>query len=68
MGIPLACDRLENKVVECLASQCKECAEEVEGFRRCLQSMSFNVESITGAECQRDIDAMRKCLKKLSVL
>ena len=67
-GIPLACDRLENKVVECLAAQCKECAEEVEHFRGCLQSISFNVESITGLECQKDIDAMRKCLKKLNVL
>ena len=67
-GIPLACDRLENKVVECLAAQCKECAEEVEHFRGCLQSISFNVESITGLECQKDIDAMRRCLKKLSVL
>jgi hypothetical protein len=68
VGIPLACDRLENKVVECLASQCQECAEDVEKFRACLQSMSFNVDSITGTECQKQVDAMRKCVQRLNLV
>lgn len=68
VGIPHACDRLDDKVVECLASQCKECAEDVERFRGCLQRMSFSVEAITGSECQREIFAMRACVKKLNLL
>ena len=68
VGIPQACDRLENKVVECMASQCKDCAEGVERFRICLHRMSFNVENITGTECQNEIDAMRACIKKRNLL
>ena len=68
VGILHACDRLDNKVVECLASQCTQCAEDVERFRSCLQRMAFNVESITGSECQKEIDAMRACVKGLNLL
>ena len=62
-----ACERLENRVVECLADRCRQCQQQVEAFRACLQTIETTTGSITGNECSKPVQDMRRCLSKLGI-
>ena len=62
-----ACERLENRVVECLAERCSQCQQQVEAFRACLQTTGTSSGSIMGNECAKPVQDMRKCLSKLGI-
>ena len=60
-----ACERLEDRVIECLAAQCPSCVQQTEAFRACLQSAGLIRGGILGSECRQQVQDMRKCLAKL---
>ena len=60
-----ACERLEDRVIECLAAQCPSCVEQTEAFRACLQSAGLIRGGILGSECRRQVQDMRRCLARL---
>ena len=62
-----ACERLENRVVECLADRCGQCQQQVLAFRACLQTIETTTGSIMGNECGKHVQDMRKCLTKLGI-
>lgn len=63
-----ACERLEDRVIECLAAQCSSCQKQVEAFRTCLQSADTLRSGILGSECRQQVQDMRKCLIQLGAI
>ena len=63
-----ACERLEDRVIECLAAQCSSCQRQVEAFRACLQSAETLRSGILGSECKQHVQDMRKCLTQLGAI
>jgi len=62
-----ACERLENRITECMASRCATCSPAVQGFHECLADTWRVLGSTLGTECAEQVEDMRKCLRALDL-